>query len=39
MTPVEIGRALGISERAVCSIIGMPAEAGKARIRSVERIV
>jgi predicted transcriptional regulator len=39
MAPAEIGRQIGISEQAVCSIIGMLAEAGKVRIRSVERIV
>jgi hypothetical protein len=39
MTPSEIGQHLGVSERAVYSIIGMLAEAGKVRIRSVERIV
>jgi uncharacterized membrane protein len=39
MTPAEIGRDLGISEDAVCSIVGMLAEGGKVRICSVERIV
>jgi predicted transcriptional regulator len=39
MTPPEIGRDLGISEHAVCSIIGMLVEKGKVRICSVERIV
>ena len=39
MTPAQIGRRLGLSERAVCSVIGMLAEAGKVRICSVERIV
>ncbi len=39
MTPAEIGEDLGVSERAVSSIIGMLAEAGKVRICSVERIV
>lgn len=38
MTPAEIGRTLGLSEQAVCSIVGMLAEAGKVRINSVERI-
>ena len=38
MTPAEIGRTLGLSEQAVCSIVGMLAEAGKVRITSVERI-
>lgn len=39
MTPAEIGEHLGMSERAVSSIIGMLAEAGTVRICSVERIV
>jgi predicted ArsR family transcriptional regulator len=39
MTPAEIGRAVGISEHAVCSILGMLVAAGKVRICSVERIV
>jgi DNA-binding IclR family transcriptional regulator len=39
MTLAEIGRALGVSEQAVRSIIGMLAEAGKVRINSVEQIV
>ena len=39
MTPAEIGHALGMSERAVCSILGMLVEAGRVRICSVERIV
>ena len=39
VTPAQIGRRLGMSEHAVCSIIGMLAEAGKVRISSVERIV
>ena len=39
MTPAELGRRLGISEPAVCSILAMLAETGKVRIRSVERIV
>jgi predicted transcriptional regulator len=38
MTPGEIGRNLGISEHAVCSIIGMLAETGKVRICAVEGI-
>jgi DNA-binding IclR family transcriptional regulator len=38
MTPSELGRRLGMSERSVCSILAMLAEAGKVRIRSVERI-
>lgn len=39
MTPAELGRRLGMSEHAVCSILAMLAEAGKVRIRSVERIM
>jgi hypothetical protein len=39
MTPAEIGEDIGISAQAVCSIVGMLAEAGKIRICSVERIV
>jgi predicted transcriptional regulator len=39
MTPTEIGRKLGMSEQGVCSIIGMLAQAGKVRIRALERIV
>jgi len=39
MAPAELGRRLGMSERAVCSILAMLAEAGKVRIRSVERIM
>ena len=39
MTPAEIGRKLGMSEQAVCSIIGMLAQAGTVRINAVERIV
>jgi len=39
MDPAELGRRLGMSERAVCSILAMLAEAGKVRIRSVERIM
>jgi DNA-binding IclR family transcriptional regulator len=39
MTPAEIGQRLGMSAPAVCSIIGMLAEAGTVRICSVERIV
>lgn len=38
MTPTEIGEDLGMSAQAVCSIIGMLAETGRVRIRSVERI-
>jgi hypothetical protein len=38
MTPAEIGRNLGMSEQAICSIVGMLAETGKVRITSVERI-
>jgi hypothetical protein len=36
MTPAQIGQRLRLSEAAVCSIIGMLAEAGKVRICSVE---
>jgi len=39
MSPAELGRRLGMSEPAVCSILAMLAEAGKVRIRSVERIM
>ena len=39
MTLAEIGHDLGMSERAVCSILGMLVEAGRVRICSVERIV
>ena len=39
MTPAQIGHDLGMSEHAVCSIIGMLVEAGRVRICSVERIV
>jgi len=39
MAPAELGRRLGMSEQAVCSILAMLAEAGKVRIRSVERIM
>lgn len=39
MTPAEIGRDLGMSERAVCSILGMLAEAGRVRICSVGKIL
>ena len=39
MTPAEIGRNIGVSERAVSSIIGMLAETGRVRITSVERVV
>ncbi len=38
MTPTELGQRLGISATAVCSLIGMLAEAGEVRICSVERI-
>ena len=38
MAPAELGRRLGMSERAVCSILAMLAETGKVRIRSVERM-
>ena len=38
-TPAELGRRLGMSEQAVCAILAMLAEAGKIRIRSVERIM
>lgn len=37
MTPAELGRRLGMSEPAVCSILAMLAESGKVRIRSVSR--
>ena len=36
MTPAQLGRRLGMSESAVCSILAMLAETGKVRIRSVE---
>ena len=39
MTPTELGARLGMSESAVCSVLAMLAEAGKVRIRSVERVV
>jgi hypothetical protein len=39
MTPADIGHDLGMSDRAVCSILGMLVEAGRVRICSVERIV
>jgi predicted transcriptional regulator len=39
MTPAEIGKDLGISAQAVCSIVGMLAQTGEVRICSVERIV
>ena len=39
MTPAAIGRDLGMSEHAVCSILGMLAEAGRVRICSVEKIL
>ena len=38
MTPAELGGRLGMSESAACSLLSMLAEAGKVRIRSVERI-
>ena len=38
MGPAEVGRRLGMSEDAVCSVLAMLAEAGKVRICSVERI-
>lgn len=37
-TPAELGRRLGMSEQAVCSIVAMLAEAGKVRIVSVESV-
>jgi hypothetical protein len=37
MAPAELGRRLGMSERAVCSILAMLASTGQVRIRSVER--
>lgn len=37
MAPAELGRRLGMSEPAVCSILAMLAATGKVRIRSVER--
>jgi DNA-binding Lrp family transcriptional regulator len=36
MTPADLGRRLGMSESAVCSILAMLAETGKIRICSVE---
>lgn len=36
MAPAELGQRLGMSERAVCSILAMLAETGKIRIQSVE---
>jgi DNA-binding IclR family transcriptional regulator len=39
VTPEELGRRLGMSGSAVCSILAMLAETGKVRIRSVERLV
>jgi hypothetical protein len=39
MTPAQIGRRVGISEHATCSILAMLAEAGKVRICSVGAIV
>ena len=38
MAPAELGRRLGMSERAVCSILSMLAVTGQVRIRSVERM-
>jgi DNA-binding transcriptional regulator LsrR (DeoR family) len=38
MTPAEIGKDLGMSEQAVCSLVGMLAQTGKVRIRSVEGV-
>lgn len=38
MTPAEVGRRLGLSEGAACSVLSMLAEAGKVRIVSVERV-
>lgn len=38
MAPAELGRRLGMSERAVCSILAMLAATGQVRIRSVERV-
>jgi DNA-binding IclR family transcriptional regulator len=37
-TPAELGRRLGMSEGALCSILGMLAEAGTVRIVAVEAI-
>ena len=39
MTPTELGARLGMSESAVCSVLGMLAETGKVRITSVERVL
>jgi DNA-binding IclR family transcriptional regulator len=39
LTPAHIGKRLGMSEGAVCSILGMLAEAGKVRICTVEWVV
>ena len=38
LTPAHIGKRLGMSAAAVCSILGMLAEAGKVRICSVEMV-
>ena len=38
MAPAELGRRLGMSELAVCSILAMLAATGQVRIRSVERV-
>jgi DNA-binding IclR family transcriptional regulator len=38
MAPAELGRRLGMSEPAVCSILAMLAATGQVRIRSVERV-
>jgi DNA-binding IclR family transcriptional regulator len=37
MAPAELGRRLGMSEPAVCSLLAMLAATGQVRIRSVER--
>jgi hypothetical protein len=37
MAPAELGRRLGMSELAVCSILAMLTATGQVRIRSVER--
>lgn len=36
ITPAELGRRLGMSESAICSILAMLAETGQVRICSVE---
>ena len=38
MEPAELGRRLGMSEPAVCSILAMLVATGKVRIGSVERV-